>query len=76
MNNRPTPVAPVLATTAPPARLMNRRRENPGFPGGVGAGAMSASPVVSTGAATMRAVSSAPAPTTEMAINAVLQVRG
>ncbi len=55
---------------------MNRRRENPGVPGGARVGAMSASPAVPAGAATTRAVSNAPAPTAELAINAVLQVRG
>src|SRR4029453_9442248 len=76
MNNRPTPVVPALATTAPPAKPTNPRRESPGVPCRACAGAMSASPGVSTGAATTRAVSSAPAPTAEVAINAVLQARG
>src|SRR5262245_61985736 len=70
-NKRPTPAAPVPATTAPPANPMNRRRENMDL-----AGDVRRSRVVLTGAAPTRAVSNAPAPTKATAINAVLQVSG
>src|SRR5262245_12471987 len=77
MNSSPTPVAPVLATTTPPAMPMNWRRESRDVSSGTWVGVISASRAVPAGTvATTRAVSSAPAPTSEPAINAVLQVSG